>query len=168
MDGLLEPSLGTQEDRESSRRPIMVAVAAVVVVVAIILLVSQATHKTAAAPHPYAANLKISDLKLSAAENFAGFSVTYVDGTVINAGGKTVTRAVVHVVFKNSMSEIAQAEDMPVQILQTTGPYPDTIDLKASPLAPGQSKQFRLTFEHVSADWDQSYPQVQVTDVTVQ
>ena len=35
------------------------------------------------------------------------------------------------------------------------------------PLAPGQSKPFRLTFEHISADWNHAYPELQVTDVTL-
>jgi hypothetical protein len=123
--------------------------------------------KAAIAIHPYAANLKLSDVKMSAAENFVGASVTYVDGTVTNAGDKTVTHAVIHVTFKDSLGQIAQAEDIALRILQTSGPYPDAVDLSASPLAAGQSEPFRLTFEHVSTDWNHEYPELQVTDVTV-
>ena len=166
MGSFIEPS-PVQEDRESSLRPILVGVVALVAVVGILFVLSRANRKAPAAPHPYAANLKISDLKLSAAENFVGASVTYIDGTVSNAGDKTVTRAVVHIAFKNSLGQVVQAEDDPLQVLETSGPYPDTVDLKASPLAPGQSKPFRLTFEHISSDWDQAYPELQVTDVTV-
>lgn len=104
---------------------------------------------------------------MSAAENFVGASVTYIDGTVTNAGDKTVSHAVVHVNFKNSLDQIAQAEDVPLHVLQTRGPYPDAVDLSASPLAPGQSMPFRLTFEHISADWNHAYPELQVTDVTL-
>ncbi|MGA7382504.1 MAG: DUF2393 family protein [Terriglobales bacterium] len=118
-------------------------------------------------PHPYASSLKLSDLKMSAAQNFVGASVTYIDGTVTNAGDKTVTHAVVHVNFKNSLDQIAQAEDVALRVLQTSGPYPDAVDLSASPLAPGQGKPFRLTFEHVSADWNQAYPELQVTGDTL-
>ena len=73
-----------------------------------------------------------------------------------------MTHAIVHVAFKNSLGQVAQAEDVPLHVL-TSGPYPDTVDLSASPLAPGQSKPFRLTFEHVSTDWNQAYPDLQVT-----
>jgi hypothetical protein len=73
----------------------------------------------------------------------------------------------VHVNFKDSLGQVAQSEDVPLNVLQTGGPYPDTVDLSASPLAPGQSKQFRLTFEHVSNDWNHEYPDLQVTDVSV-
>ncbi len=63
----------------------------VIVVGVIALLDSRQAPRTPVAPHPYASNLKLSDLKMSAAENFVGASVTYIDGTVTNAGDKTVT-----------------------------------------------------------------------------
>src|SRR5438552_10286814 len=113
------------------------------------------------------ANIKLSDLKMSAAENFVGASVTYLDGTVTNSGDKTLTHAIVHVTFKDSLGQIVQTEDIPLHVLQTGGPYPEAVDLSNSPLAPGQSKPFRLTFEHVSNDWNHEYPELRVTDVSV-
>jgi hypothetical protein len=104
---------------------------------------------------------------MSAAENFVGATVSYVDGTVTNSGDKTVTHAVVDVQFKDDMGQVAQREDIPLQVLKTTGPYPEAVDFSASPLAPGQSKPFRLTFEGISAQWNHQYPDIQVTDVAV-
>jgi hypothetical protein len=167
MGGLIEPSPLTEQPRDSNLRPILLGVVLVVVVVAVIALLLRGNRGTASTPHPYASNLKLSDLKMSAAENFVGASVTYIDGAVTNSGDKTVTHAVVHVVFRNSLGEIAQAEDVALRVLQTGGPYPDAVDLSTSPLAPGQQKTFRLTFEHISADWNQAYPELQVTDVAV-
>jgi hypothetical protein len=166
MGGLIQPS-PTTEQSGFNWRPILLGIGLVVVVVAIIAFFLQSQPKGPAAPHPYAANLKLSDLKMSAAENFVGATVTYLDGTVTNAGDKTVTHAMVHVSFKDSLGQVAQAEDTPLRILQTSGPYPDAVDLGVSPLAPGQSKPFRLTFEHVTADWNRGYPALQVTDVSV-
>jgi hypothetical protein len=54
---------------------------------------------------------------------------------------------------------------MPLHVLQTSGPYPDVADLSASPLAPGQSKPFRLTFEGISNQWNHQVPELQITDV---
>jgi hypothetical protein len=168
MGGLIEPSPLTEKESDSNLRPILLGVALVVIVVGAIAMFTRGNPKGAATPHPYAANLKLSDLKMSAAENFVGASVTYIDGNVTNAGDKTVTHAIVHAAFKNSLGEVAQAEDVPLHVLQTSGPYPDAVDLSLSPLAPGQSKPFRLTFEHISSDWNQAYPDLQVTDVSVQ
>ncbi len=69
----------------------------VVVVVGIAAFLLRTDSKIANPPHPYAANLKFSDMKMSAAENFIGSTVTYLDGTVTNAGDKTVSHAIVHV-----------------------------------------------------------------------
>jgi uncharacterized protein DUF2393 len=166
MGTLLQPSRATDEP-SSNLRPILLGLALVVAVVAIAALLLRTDSKIATPPHPYAANLKLSDLKMSAAENFIGSTITYLDGTLTNAGDKTVSHAAVHVSFKDSLGQIAQAEDVPLHVLQPTGPYSDAVDLSVSPLAPGQSKQFRLTFEHVTADWNHEYPALRVTDVSV-
>lgn len=166
MGGMLEPS-PPSEASDSNWRPILLGVALVVVLVGILALLSRGHPKSLSESHPYAANLKLSNLKMSAAENFVGATVTYLDGTVTNIADKTVMHATVHVNFKDSLGQVAQSEDVPLNVLQTGGPYPDSVDLVVSPLAPGQSKQFRLTFEHVSNDWNHEYPELRVTDVVV-
>ena len=167
MGSLLQPSPVTGDDRNSSWLPIVFGVALVVIVVVIASLLLRTDSKIANAPHPYAANIKFSDMKMSAAENFVGSTVTYLDGTVTNTGEKTVTRAVVNVSFKDSLGQIVQSDDVPLRILQTSGPYPEAVDLNVAPLAPSQSKTFRLTFEHVTADWNHEYPELRVTDVAL-
>lgn len=166
MGSLIQPAPATEE-RDSNWRPILLGVALVAAVVAIAVLLLRTDAKIGTAPHPYAANLKLSDMKMSAAENFVGSTVTYLDGTVTNIGDKTVTHAMVHVNFKDSLGQIAQSEDVPLRILQTSGPYPEAVDLSVARLAPAQSKPFRLTFEHVTADWNHEYPELRVTDVSV-
>src|SRR5438445_2946420 len=166
MGGLIQPS-PVAEERDTSKRTILVAIAAVVALAGITAVILREKPKTVAGPPPYSANLKFSELKMSQAQNFVGASVTYVDGTLANTGDKTVTRAVVRVTFKDLYGQVAQIETVPIRVLQTSGPYPDTVDLGSSPLAPGQSKPFRLTFEHVSDQWNQAYPNLQIVDVTV-
>src|ERR1700730_11469573 len=166
MGSPIQPSPAAEE-RASNWPSILLGVVLVIVVVAIASLLLRTDSKIAVASHPYATNLKLSDMKMSAAENFVGSTVTYLDGTVANTGDKTVTHALVHVSFKDSIGQIAQSEDVPLHVLQTAGPYPEAVDLSLAALAPGQSKPFRLTFEHVTADWNHEYPELQVTDVTV-
>jgi len=166
VGGLIEPSPLGEPQHGFNLRPLLVGVVIVIVVVGLIVLLSGGKSTGRAVQDAYAAKMKLSDLKMSQAENFVGASVTYLDGTVTNTGDKTVTHAIVHVEFKNSMDQIAQVDDLPLQVLQTGGPYPDALDLSAAPLASGQSKPFRLTFEHITADWNQAYPALEVTDVT--
>jgi hypothetical protein len=165
MGGLIQqPAPG---DGDSHWRPILLGIVLVVVVIGMIALFSRQQPKRVNVLHPYAAKVRLTDLKMSAAENFVGASVTYVDGTVLNAGDKTLTHAVVHVTFKNTLGETSQVEDIPLHVLHASGPYPEAVDLSVAPLPPGQSKPFRLTFEHITDDWDHNYPQLQVTDVSV-
>ena len=141
------------------------AIVAVVAIVAIVALSLREKPRPVTGPPAYASKLQITDLKMSQAQNFVGANVTYVDGTLTNIGDKTVTHVVVHVTFKDAYGQVAQIEDVPIRLLQTSGPYPDTVDLAISPLTPGQSKAFRMIFEHVSEQWGQGYPELQIADV---
>jgi hypothetical protein len=163
MDGLLQP---TSTERDSEWLPKVLGVAGILVVAALVVFLFRPKPHPQVPPNPYAAQLKISDLAMSTSQNFVGAKVTYIDGTLTNPGDKTVTRAVVHVTFRDSLGQVAQIEDVPVKILLTSGPYPDTVDLTASPLAPGQSKPIRMIFEHISEQWNQGYPEMQVIDAT--
>ena len=166
MGGLLQPTPATEES--SSRTPILVGIAAVLVVMGLIAFLLRSKPKAPVEPPPYAASLKFSDLKMSKAANFVGASVTYIDGTIANTGDKIVTHAIVTVTFRDDIGQIAQKEDVPLHVLQTTGPYPDSVDLKAAPLKPGQSQTFRLAFESVSSQWNQAYPEIQIISVNLQ
>ena len=166
MGGLIQPS-PTAHREESSLRPILIGVFIVAVVVGILVLAFRGEQKKPVQPPAYAASLKFSDLKASAAQNFVGATVSYLDGTVTNTGDKTVIHAVVQITFKDDMGQTAQREEIPIRVLRTGGPYDEAVDFNLSPLAPGQSKPFRLTFERISAQWNHAYPDMQVTQVSV-
>jgi len=163
---LIQPSPGAKEP-DHSRRFIVVAIAVVVGLGLLTALLLRQPPRSAPQIPPYGSKLRFSDLKMSQSQNFVGASVTYVDGNVTNTGDKTVTHATVRVTFKDSYGQVAQIEEVPIKLLQTTGTYPDTVDLTVSPLAANESKPFRLIFEHVSQQWNQAYPDLQITGVTL-
>jgi hypothetical protein len=167
MGGLIQPSPVTEE-RDSSRRIIAVAVVIVLGLAVSIAWLLRGQPKVASGPPPYATNLKLSDFKMSAAENFVGATVSYIDGTVTYTGDRRfVTHVVVEVVFKDDLGQVVQRELVPLKVLKTGGPYDEAVDLRVSPLAPGQSQAFRLTFESISAQWNHQYPEIQTKDVVV-
>ena len=158
-----------QIDDATPRGPMIVGALVVLLALgALILAGRNARSNATAAIDPYVKNLQLSDFKLSQAENFVGGNVTYLEGKVTNARNKTVVGAQVRVNFKNSLQEISQTETLPLMIITARQPYIDTADLRSQPLTPGESRDFRLTFEHVTADWDGTMPEVTVQSVTTQ
>jgi hypothetical protein len=166
-----QPNLGqptpAAEERDSSRLIIGIAVFVVIALALAAAFLLREPPKVAKTASPYIASLKLSDFKMSAAENFIGATVSYIDGSITNTGDKTVTHAVVEVTFKDDIGQVAQREELPLRVLKTTGAYPDAVDLSVAPLAPAQTEHFRLTFDSISAQWNRQYPDLRITEVTV-
>lgn len=168
MDSMgIDQQTPAAEERDSSRLIIVIAVAGVLAVMLGIALLMREPPKAAKTASPYIASLKLSDFKMSAAENFIGATVSYVDGSITNSGDKTVTHVVVEVTFKDELGQLAQREEVPLRVVRSNGAYTEPVDLSVSPLATGQTEPFRLTFDSISAQWNHQYPEIRVTDVTV-
>jgi hypothetical protein len=162
-----EPFSSTRNSRNSTPLILAMVAATVVVVVTVTLIVLFTRNKTTPSrPDPYTARLQISNVRMATAQNFAGGSVTYIEGTLSNLGDKRVTSARVQVIFKNSLGEIVQDEVLPVMVLQPDAPIVDYGPMERAPLGPGQSRDFRVTLEHVTADWNSQIPQIKVVAVS--
>ncbi len=156
-----------QESRARNWTPFIVGLVAVIVVIAALVLFTRHTGKTVQQVNPYASKLQVSDVKVSAAENYMGGTVTYLDATITNTGDRSLTGADMNLVFQNTMGEIVQKETMPLHVLveNQMGGYPDLVDMSRSPIAPGHSKTVRMTLEHISADWNQAPPTMQLVNL---
>ena len=62
-------------------------------IIAALLVLSRGAGKIAPQQNSYAGNLKLSDVKLSAAENYVGGTVTYLDVNIANTGDRALTGA---------------------------------------------------------------------------
>jgi hypothetical protein len=165
MADLFSPAKPQTQERNWT--PFIVGLVAVVVVIGIIVVVTRSSGRTNAAADPYTAKLRISNPRVSAAENYVGGTVTYLDATITNTGDKELVGADMDLVFKNTMNQVVQKETLPLHVLvanQMAG-YPDLVDLSRSPLGPGQSKNVRMTLEHISADWDQAAPEMRLVNL---
>jgi hypothetical protein len=113
----------------------------------------------------YSASLPLSDFAMSEADNLAGGKLTYLDGHVRNAGGKTVTGATVQVVFQNDEGMAPQIDTVPLTLIRMKEPYIDTEPVGANPLKPGDDREFRLTFETVPDNWNTQMPEVRLIHI---
>lgn len=118
--------------------------------------------------HPYAAQLRLTELKMSTAQNFVGATVTYLDGKVTNTGDKSVRGVTIEPVFRNSLGEVVQKESQPLMYIYVHKPYVDTSNLRSNPLRLGEVREFRMTFDHISADWNRELPELRITAVSFQ
>jgi hypothetical protein len=109
-----------------------------------------------AAEQAYAAQIRISNLQLSQATNLLNQEFTYVVGTVANAGPRTVRAIEVTVEFQDLIHQLVLRETVRV--------FPPA----AEPLAPGQERNFQLTFERVPASWNHQPPVIRVSGLDLQ
>jgi hypothetical protein len=151
--------------------PIMAwAVAGVAVLVVVIVLVLAGRHK-AATPAiiqplaPYAANLPMSQLAMSESTSLSGGKSTFIDGHIKNTGNQTVTGITVQVIFRNNEAMPPQIETLPLSLIRTREPYIDTQPVAASPLKPGDERDFRLIFESLPANWNMQMPEIRIIQV---
>lgn len=158
------------ETHERNWLPIGIAAVAVVAVVIALVVLGRGKGPTALPPNApldsYAANLPIGDLKMSESSNLAGGKVTYLDGHIANKGNRTVTAISVQVLFRNVAHEVAQ-NDPPQQLklIRTRDPYIDVQPISAAPLKPGDERDFRLSFDQVTTNWDGVMPEVRIVKV---
>ena len=114
---------------------------------------------------PYAGNLSLTRLAMSESGNLAGGKVTYLDGHIVNRGGRTVTAITVQVLFRDFAHEVAQNDTQPLKLILMREPYIDVGPVSASPIHPGGEQDFRLIFDWVTPHWDRAYPEIRILRV---
>ena len=150
---------------ESSKREMPVAFLAGVVIVAILvagaLLWSKYASRAASVAPPalpmgapeqaYAGEIKFSNPRMSRATNFLNQEVTYIFGTVENDGTRTVGQIELSIDFHDVSGNVVLHDTQRV--------FPDF----TQPLAPGQTYDFQLNFEHIPDAWNIAYPAMHIT-----
>lgn len=113
----------------------------------------------------YAKDLAITNVRMSESSSLSGAKQTYIDGDIENNGTQTLTGITVQVVFMDFTGHIGQKNTMPMEWIRTHEPYIDVEPVSAAPIAPGQTREFRLIFDHVTDQWNQQYPEIRVIAV---
>jgi len=147
-----------RNDRSTSTGVLIFIVSAVLAAIVAVFVLVQ--HQAASRPDTshamqmaqsdeqksYLAALVIADLRMSAANNFLGDTVTYLDGSITNTGAKLVRRLDVELNFVDTLNQVVLRE--------TAHP----VSAHTTPLQPGETQPFRVTFEHMPVDWNQAPP----------
>jgi hypothetical protein len=172
-----EPPLSTPPERETTSGPWLgLGIGALLIVITVSFLIYSSRKDPGRTPapqkvmqqapaDPYAAKLEVSGIRMAQAENLLGGRSIYIEGNIKNTGDKTVTGASAEVTFHNSLNEIVQRENHVMRVVLAREPAVDIAAMSVSPLKPGETKEFQLIFEHVSAGWNGQYPELRITTV---
>ena len=102
----------------------------------------------------YAQQIHFLDPKMSRAANFLNQEVTFVFGTVENGGDRKVKQIEIALEFHDPFNQVV-LRDTQRLFLPT-----------ASPMLPGQQRDFQVGYEHISAQWNNGYPAIRVTGLS--
>lgn len=106
-----------------------------------------------AAEQAYAPKLQIENLPLSRAENFLNQEVTTVPGRITNAGDLPLSNVELTVEFSDELGQVVLRESRAVFAPQTP------------PFAPGERRDFEVSFEHIPSSWNIQQPLVRVSGI---
>jgi hypothetical protein len=164
-----EPRLETKlggEDRSHIWISLAIGAAAVVVLLGLVILLSRG--KPSAGPasaealsfgpaeQAYAQRMRFTDLQMARAANFLNQEVTYINGVVANDGVRRVLAVDVAVDFHDVSGNVMLHESRRL----VSGPN--------SAIEAGQRHSFQLAFEAVPDAWNQYYPDLKITGLTLE
>lgn len=101
----------------------------------------------------YLSQIQVTNPSVSAASNFLGATIYYLDGEVANRGSETVREIDLSLTFMDPFGEVLSRRTE--HVMTRSSP----------PLKPGASMQLHLTFEHVPDGWNQGPPAITPTYV---
>src|SRR5216684_1171740 len=99
----------------------------------------------------YAPQIHFLEPKMSRAANFLNQEVTFVFGTVENGGQQQVRQIEVTLEFHDVFNQVVLRDKQRLFL-----PH-------AAPLGPRERRDFLLGYEHISAEWNQTYPTLHIT-----
>jgi len=136
------------------KHPLAHLAVASLVAFAFMALASCGGTKQAAKPAPtpeetaYLQNIQLTPGRAEAAQNFLQHTVTTVYSTVTNKGNKTVIYLEINLTFSD-------IEGKPIDQRKA---YP--ISGTTLPLKPGETREFRVSFDQVPPMWNQAVPKM--------
>lgn len=156
---LLDPDSGPKQRRV---QPVPVAIAGIVLLLAGGLAVYVYGHwlqRVEDGPvlteeaREYLEYLDLSEVQMAAEESFLTHRLVTIEGNITNSGERTVRLVEIHCLFRDPHGvEIARE---PAVIVGARG----------GPLAPGETKSFRLAFDELRRDWNQVMPSLFISQI---
>jgi hypothetical protein len=156
------PIVARAQEKQRVPAGVIAGVAFMAAVLALLYFVVQQQSQPEAPPAPspeaeeYLAKLAVADLRMSAEENFLQQQLTYLDGRLSNQGDRTIRRLRLRLYFRDTLNQVVLRVDR------------DVIGNASTPLGAGESREFRLQFDHIPESWNRQVPQFQLVSMDFQ
>jgi hypothetical protein len=102
----------------------------------------------------YVSKLTLSDVRMTASENFMKQQVVEIDGKITNDGQRPLQSVDVYCVFRGVDGREIYRERTPI------------VRSKGVPLRPKETRPFRLAFDSLPDGWNQALPTLVVAQIT--
>jgi hypothetical protein len=102
----------------------------------------------------HAAYLNVSDVNMSAKQNFAGQTLVEVTGRITNTGNRTLKQVDLNCVFRDPSGRVVLRDRVSI-VKESLGG-----------LKPGETKDFRLPFDTIPESWNQVLPELVIAQIT--
>ena len=154
-------------EKERSQAPIafLAGLLVVVIVAGLIVMLSKTIHVAKPVTVPtmpfgppeqaYAQRMQLNDIHLARSSNLLNQQFTYVSGTIVNNGDRTVTGVTLTVDFLDSDHKVALHDSEPV------------INFSDPPIPTGQSHDFTMTIDKFPEMWNQEMPELHITGLNL-
>jgi hypothetical protein len=109
--------------------------------------------KMTPAEQNYAKNIEVANLAMSRAENFLHQEVTTLTGEIHNVGAEPVSALSLTAEFSDDMHQIVLRETRRV------------VETSRGALAPGERRNFEISFEHIPISWNMQAPAMTVSQL---
>ncbi len=156
------PPLGLPRESSTNRSVIIwvaMAAAAIVVLGAALMFLhhaivsSGAPHQPTAEEKAYVSKISIRETKMSVAQNYIGDNIYFLDATITNDGSRPVSSVGLQLEYVDTLGQVVLRDDA------------RPVTPRDAPLKPGVTRAFRVSYDHMPADWNQAPPRVTVTQV---
>jgi hypothetical protein len=149
-----------------TKQPVSIPPAAIVIGIMILAglagfwYLDRAAKQPASPPPPltgpakaYVKSLKLSDVNMSANESYMKQAVVEITGKIENSGDRVLDVVEINCVFYDAYGQMVLRERVPI------------VSKKMGGLAPGETKSFRMPFDHIPESWNQALPQMVIARI---
>jgi hypothetical protein len=104
----------------------------------------------------YLQHLQLADVDMQAAENYLGHTVMNITGKLTNNGPRVLQLVEINCMFRDYSGQVISRERVAI-VGRKTGPIPT-----------GQTRAFELAFDNVPAAWNQTLPDLVISQIHFQ